>query len=533
MTRQRPSTRDARRPRVGPDVPLQPPPRPGAPDVRSSERTAASSSTGRSAAALALLAVLAAAVVGVFVFLPRWMASRPRPVAVAPRPAEPAQATLPESPKETREAPASAHEDEPTIPARASARHPASHAGTPPPAEDPGAPEWTRAMSDGLAALDRGQFAEAQAAFARAEAARPGTRVVADAIKRTEEGLKGEALSRHRTAGEAAEAREDWRGALAEYDAALKLEPQVAFAQQGRARSLPRAVLDETLAGYLRRPERLSAEAVAREAEGVLDARGRPAPAGPRLQQQTAALERLLRDARTPVDVRLVSDGLTEVSVLRVGSLGTFREKKVALRPGSYVVLGKRQGYRDSRQTLVVTPTPYPAAAGGALPRGAMTLTCLVEEDGRTRRFEEADFPLALGGPEADVEVPGLAGEEPAAFLALDDGELFAQPRGPVPVSIGGRPVTASQWLRDGDEVRLLGTRIRVAWRADRQSLHVQHLPLEPPTEPPVLVVPAAYERPAEGDALVHPADYRPRPLPLDARPRAAGACRCAPSPWP
>ena len=185
--------------------------------------------------------------------------------------------------------------------------------------------------------------------------------MVADAIKRTEEGLKGEALSRHRAAGEAAEAREDWRAALAAYDAALKLEPQSAFAQQGRARSLPRAVLDETLAGYLQKPERLSAEAVAREAEGVLERARGAAPAGPRLRQQTAALERALHDARTPVDVLLVSDGLTEVSVLRVGTMGTFRgEKKVALRPGSYVVLGKRQGYRDSRQNLVVSPSRIP-----------------------------------------------------------------------------------------------------------------------------------------------------------------------------
>jgi formylglycine-generating enzyme required for sulfatase activity len=150
-----------------------------------------------------------------------------------------------------------------------------------------------------------------------------------------------------------------------------------------------------------------------------------------------------------------------------------------------------------------------------------MTLTCLVEEDGHTRRFEAADFPLAIGGRDADVEVPGLDGDEPAAFLALHDGELFAQPRGHVPVSIGGRPITASQWLRDGDEVRILRTRVRVAWRSDRKSLQVRHLSLEPPAEPPVLVVPAAYERAAEGDALVHPADYRPRPLPLGTRPRA------------
>src|SRR4029079_15745841 len=57
-------------------------------------------------------------------------------------------------------------------------------------------------------------------------------------------------------------------------------------------------------------------------------------------------------------------------------------------------------------------------------------------------------------------------------------------------------------------------------WRSDRKSLQVRHRSLEPPAEPPVLVLPAAYER-AEEYALVHPADYRPRPLPLGARPRA------------
>ena len=42
--------------------------------------------------------------------------------------------------------------------------------------------------------------------------------------------------------------------------------------------------------------------------------------------------------------------------MLRVGALGAFRERKLTLRPGSYVVVGKRQGYRDTRKTLVVAP---------------------------------------------------------------------------------------------------------------------------------------------------------------------------------
>ena len=56
------------------------------------------------------------------------------------------------------------------------------------------------------------------------------------------------------------------------------------------------------------------------------------------------------------MEVRLQSDGLTDVTVLRVGALGAFREKTLTLRPGSYVVMGKRSGYRDARKTLVVDP---------------------------------------------------------------------------------------------------------------------------------------------------------------------------------
>jgi hypothetical protein len=46
--------------------------------------------------------------------------------------------------------------------------------------------------------------------------------------------------------------------------------------------------------------------------------------------------------------------------VLRVGSLGRFREKALELRPGSYVVVGTRRGYRDVRRTLVVPPGRSP-----------------------------------------------------------------------------------------------------------------------------------------------------------------------------
>jgi hypothetical protein len=68
-----------------------------------------------------------------------------------------------------------------------------------------------------------------------------------------------------------------------------------------------------------------------------------------------------LAAAGVPVTVSLLSDDRTEVTVLRVGPQGRFRQKSLELRPGSYVVVGTRPGYRDARRTLVVPPGRSPA----------------------------------------------------------------------------------------------------------------------------------------------------------------------------
>jgi formylglycine-generating enzyme required for sulfatase activity len=95
------------------------------------------------------------------------------------------------------------------------------------------------------------------------------------------------------------------------------------------------------------------------------------------------------------------------------------------------------------------------------------------------------------------------------------------QPHGPG-LTLGGAPVTASQWLRDGDELRLRGTRIHVAWRGDGLLLRVERLALDQPTEPPALVAPPRAAVPAEGGALVRPVAYHPRTRALgpERRPR-------------
>jgi hypothetical protein len=54
------------------------------------------------------------------------------------------------------------------------------------------------------------------------------------------------------------------------------------------------------------------------------------------------------------VRVELRSDGLTEVTVLRVGRLGGFKQREVELPPGAYTIVGTRKGYRDVRRQVVI-----------------------------------------------------------------------------------------------------------------------------------------------------------------------------------
>jgi hypothetical protein len=63
-----------------------------------------------------------------------------------------------------------------------------------------------------------------------------------------------------------------------------------------------------------------------------------------------------LKRAATPLTVRLVSDNATEVSIFRVGQLGKFSTRELELRPGEYVAVGSRPGFRDVRLEFRVAP---------------------------------------------------------------------------------------------------------------------------------------------------------------------------------
>ena len=75
---------------------------------------------------------------------------------------------------------------------------------------------------------------------------------------------------------------------------------------------------------------------------------------GPVLVSQVDELQGFLENSQVPIDIQLVSDNLTDVTLLRVGDLGVFEQRALSLKPGRYVAVGKRIGYREVRQEFTV-----------------------------------------------------------------------------------------------------------------------------------------------------------------------------------
>jgi len=219
-----------------------------------------------------------------------------------------------------------------------------------------GEDSYAKAVGGGFAALGAGRLEEARVAFEKARGIRPAGAEAAAGLQRVGAALsaRGFAFTRQRAA--ALEAEERWSEALKEYEAVLKLDPSLAFAQQGKARTADRAQLDSGLQALIDEPDRLAAPSVRAEANALMQRARTAAAAGPVLRSQLARLQILLPEFDKPVRLALVSDNATRVAIQRVGEFGSFARREIELKPGKYTVVGTRSGFRDVRRDVTIAP---------------------------------------------------------------------------------------------------------------------------------------------------------------------------------
>jgi hypothetical protein len=216
--------------------------------------------------------------------------------------------------------------------------------------------EYERRLSAGFGLLSSEDFGGARREFEAALALRPGSREATDGIVQAEEGAKLAQIKLAEVRALAFERRELWDQAIGLYRNVLEGDGTLLFAQAGLERAQERAGLDAKLANLIDNPTLLFGDQVLADARALLETAGAETEKGPRLTSQIEKLGDLVELASKPLPVRLESDQLTTVTLYRVGTLGAFVAKDVELRPGTYTVIGSRDGYRDVRQTFTVRP---------------------------------------------------------------------------------------------------------------------------------------------------------------------------------
>ena len=216
--------------------------------------------------------------------------------------------------------------------------------------------EFDQRMTEGLMALAENDFLAARAAFRMAKELQPDSPEPADGIQQVDQGIRLGNITALEHQAASLEDVEQWQDSAGAYQRILELDGNLSFAQEGLGRADQMIALHQQLDDFIAEPDSLSAPRTMQTATQLLVSITRMPDIGPRLAGQRDELSRLLKRAATPLTVRLVSDNQTNVSIYKVGKLGAFAATELSLRPGTYVAVGSRPGYRDVRLEFRVAP---------------------------------------------------------------------------------------------------------------------------------------------------------------------------------
>ena len=213
-------------------------------------------------------------------------------------------------------------------------------------------------MDQGFTALESASYDSARAAFEAAGGYQPG--VTAEALEAVRSTALVDQLQGLQARADVLLQAEQFAAAEKLYREALAKDSSLAFAQRGAELASLRNETTRALDDVLAHPERLSSDAALAAAQRALQRAQSLRDVGPQLAQRTARVQALLASAGRPVNVELRSDSFTAVRVYRVGAIGSFTTKTLALRPGRYTLMGTRDGYRDVRIDVDVRPGMAP-----------------------------------------------------------------------------------------------------------------------------------------------------------------------------
>ncbi len=215
---------------------------------------------------------------------------------------------------------------------------------------------FKQSMTSGYASLTLERFEDTKKDFLIAKNLQPNNFEVDAAINELNQQEKRATLIRLRNISKSAESEEKWAQAVKAYREAIRIDANILFAVRGLPKAEQRADLDTRLSTIPQERDRLIDRRIMSEALVTLEEAIKVDAPGPKIRGQITAAKEALDYARTPTEITIESDGLTDITLLRVQRLGFINREVVAIRPGPHIAVGIREGYRDVRVEFEVGP---------------------------------------------------------------------------------------------------------------------------------------------------------------------------------
>jgi len=216
--------------------------------------------------------------------------------------------------------------------------------------------QFQKLISDGLTAYHNGHYQLARTTLLKAKSFRSDSREVKNALLQVDEAIRLNTIEKLREKAMSAEQAENWEQALESYLAVLNIDPDISFAVQGKKRALDQIQVSKRIEFFLEKPDAMESDRQLENATRLIEEAEKLDQKGPHFNTRLNELKTLVEIAGTPVKVIIDSDNLTEIAVYKVGKLGKFTFRELSLRPGTYTVVGSRNGYQDVRLKITVKP---------------------------------------------------------------------------------------------------------------------------------------------------------------------------------
>jgi tetratricopeptide (TPR) repeat protein len=206
-------------------------------------------------------------------------------------------------------------------------------------------------ITDGFKYLKLLKFNESKINFDKALLIDKNSKLAIDGINLANEGIKKNIIETEKVLAYESLNLEDFSKSSLHFQNILNLDPNIQFAIFGLQEVKKLKELEFNLDRYIDRPDRLSSPNVYDEAL-ILLITSNSLSLQKRISAKKERLEFLLTKFSEEINIIIISDNKTQVTVQNVGSIGVFNQKEIKLNPGKYTFVGKRKGFVTIRRVI-------------------------------------------------------------------------------------------------------------------------------------------------------------------------------------